>query len=98
MTMVELRQLLATNILEIIFLCKIKLRRCDFDRICRRFNMTVGFIGDAVGHKGGLALLWSNKCDVDVQSFSQNHVDTLIKMKDMSRIRFTGFYDYLDLT
>lgn len=93
----ELRQLLVANVPDIIFLCETKLHKCDFDRISKRLNMAGCFVVDVVGRKGGLALLWSDECDVDVQSFLQNHVDSLIKM-DMSRIRFTGFYGYPDLT
>lgn len=34
---------------------------------------------------------------MDVQSSSQNHVDVLVKRKDMIKIRFTGFYSHPEL-
>lgn len=49
---------------------------------------------DSVGHKGGLALLWKDDVDVQVQSYSTNHVDALVKTDGLGRIKFFGFYNY----
>lgn len=34
---------------------------------------------------------------VEIQSSSLNHVDVLVKMKDMDKVRVTGFYGYSEL-
>lgn len=70
----ELRQLLVANIPDIIFLSETNLRTCEFDRIRRWCNMTGCFVMDAVGRKGGLAMLWTNDWDINIQSFSSNHI------------------------
>lgn len=90
--MFELRQLLASNVPNIIYLSETKLHLYDFDRIRRRYNMSRCFAVDTVGHKGGFAMMCTDECNVDVQSFSLNHVGFLVKMKDVDLIRFMGFY------
>lgn len=54
--------------------------------------MTGCYLMDAVGRKGGLVMMWTDECDVDVQSFYLNHVEVLVKIKDMRKLKFTGFY------
>lgn len=36
---------------------------------------------DFVGRKGDLALLWKEDINVQIQSFSTNHVDALVHLK-----------------
>lgn len=93
----ELRQLITASVIDIIFLSETKLRVCDFDKIRRSYNMTSCFVVDAIRHKGGLAMMWTDDCYVDVQRFSLNHVDVLVKTKDMDHMRFTGFYGFSEL-
>lgn len=52
---------------------------------------------DAVGRKGGLAMLWMRDYEVDIRSSSANHVDTFVKIKGIDCIRFTGFYGFSKL-
>lgn len=49
------------------------------------------------GRKGGLALLWKAGWEVDIQSFSLNHIDSLVKVKGEDKIRVTVFYEHLEL-
>lgn len=42
--------------------------------------------------------MWTEDSKVDIQSFSSNHVSMLIKLKDMDRMRFTSFYNHLELS
>lgn len=49
---------------------------------------------DAVGCKGHLALMWRDKTDVQIQSYSNNQVEALVSMRKMEPIRFTGFYGF----
>ena len=41
---------------------------------------------------GGLALFWKNSIDLSVDSFSPNHVDSIINKGTEEVWRFTGFY------
>lgn len=43
--------------------------------------MARSFSVDANGRLGDLAVLWNEESNVDVQSFSLNHVDMLIKVE-----------------
>lgn len=49
---------------------------------------------DTIGHKGGLAMPCSSECDVNIQSHSSNHNDSLIKLKEGQNFRFTSFYGH----
>nr|GMC60208.1 uncharacterized protein LOC109157277 [Ipomoea batatas] len=53
------------------------------------------------GHRGGLALLWFDNLEVEVTSFSHNHIDAFVTVDAGSpEWRFTGFYvmgDFNDL-
>lgn len=90
----ELRQLIVAVVPDIIFLCETKIHVNEFDRIRRKCKMEGCFVVDSVGRKGGLAILWKDSFDVQVQSYSQNHIDTIIKRGGLDKIRFTGFYGH----
>ncbi|XP_031117628.1 uncharacterized protein LOC116021122 [Ipomoea triloba] len=51
------------------------------------------FVVDAIGHRGGLALLWMNSVEVEVTAFSSNFIDVQLAL-DVGKPywRFTGFY------
>lgn len=44
---------------------------------------------DANGRRGGLVVMWNEDSEVDIQIFSLNHVNMLIKMKGMDKVCFT---------
>lgn len=46
---------------------------------------------DAIGHKGGLAILWDEKIDVRIVLYSPGHIDCQVTSED-GTWRFTGFY------
>lgn len=93
----ELRQLLVANCPNIIFLSETNIRNYDFDTIQRRCNMFGCFVVDSNSSKGSLAILWDNETSVDVQSYSPNHVDMLVKVKGLDKFWFTRIYGYLKL-
>ena len=41
---------------------------------------------------GGLALYWKNSMDVNIDSFSKYHIDSIINKGNKEAWRFTGFY------
>lgn len=47
---------------------------------------------DCQGQGGGLALLWKNKNEVVVDSFSTNHIDIRVSIQGWSCFRLTGIY------
>lgn len=40
--------------------------------------------------------MWNDEVEVNIQSFSPNHVDMVIKTKELDSVHFTGFYGLLD--
>lgn len=93
----ELRQLIAANRPNVIFLNETKLKACDFDKVKRRCNMTGCFVIDSNRSKGGLAVLWDDEISVDIQSYSSNHIDMLVKRKTMTNFNLRGYMAILSL-
>ena len=42
--------------------------------------------------KGGLALFWKEDFPLDIETFSPNHIDSMINKNQVNEWRFTGFY------
>lgn len=47
--------------------------------------------------KCGLVVLWDDETIMDIQSYSFNHVDMLVKFKNLEKFRFTRIYGYPEL-
>ena len=58
-------------------------RNIDFDNL---------FFVERNNRGGGLALFWLNFVDLSVDSFSPNHIDSIINKGKEEVWRFTGFY------
>ena len=58
-------------------------RKLEFDHV---------FVVPRVNQGGGLALFWKNSIDVTVETFSKNHIDSIINKGKEDAWRFTGFY------
>ncbi|KAK2642134.1 hypothetical protein Ddye_023897 [Dipteronia dyeriana] len=65
-----------------------------------RWRLKLGFSGklvvNSIGRSGGLCPLWSDNVDVDLLTYSQEHIDVKIKDSDAVVWRFTGFYGHLE--
>ncbi|PPS16907.1 hypothetical protein GOBAR_AA03660 [Gossypium barbadense] len=48
------------------------------------------------GKSGGIALMWKEGVKVDVQNFSNHHIDFLVTFDENDAIWFTGFYGQAD--
>ena len=60
-----------------------------------RIGLANGLIVPCVGRKGGLALLWTREIDLEIKSFSHNHIDAMINDAEKSfKWRLTGFYGH----
>lgn len=55
------------------------------------------FVIDAKGRRGGLAMLWKEGVNVQVQNHSQNHIDSTVEIIGCGRVCFTGFYRFSEL-
>ena len=46
---------------------------------------------------GGLAIFWKHDIDLSVDTYSPNHIDTIINQGNEDEWRFTGFYGELEM-
>ena len=74
----ELHCLISEEDPKVLFLSETKLDRDDFRRLKRKINFQNGFEVPRIGLGAGLALLWWDNMDVDVQKSSPHHIDGLI--------------------
>ncbi|TYH01219.1 hypothetical protein ES288_A09G040200v1 [Gossypium darwinii] len=96
-TVRDLKQLLVAIDPDIIFLCETKVSANRFDFVRRRCRMEGCLAVNAEGKSGGLVMMWKESKKVEIQTYSSNHIDALVHMKNESPIRFTGFYGNADL-
>lgn len=87
----DLHRLVAERRPMLLFLCETKLNTFQCQRWKYVLNFDGHFIVDSIGSRGGFMLLWKNSIDYSIKSFSQGHIDCIIKQAQHSW-RFTGFY------
>ena len=81
---------------KLVFLMETKADKPILERVGRRIHFTNLFFVPRVNSGGGLALYRKSDFDVDVQSFSNRHIDAFISYGVDDAWRFTGFYGDLD--
>ena len=77
---------------KMVFLMETKSEKSTIERIGRKTQLTNTFVVPQVNNGGGLALLWKIDFQVDVQSYSERHIDAFIDHGVDDAWRFTGFY------
>ena len=55
-----------------------KVEKTTLERIGRKMQFANIFVVPRVNTSGGLALLCKANCSVDVQSYSENHIDVIV--------------------
>ena len=63
---------------KIVFLMKTKSNREWMVMVKDKCNFKHGLYVDNIGSKGGLAMLWREEVKLDIQTFSQSHIDALV--------------------
>ena len=61
-----------------IFLMETKLVVSEMDGIKEGLNRSQGLVVPCKGRSGGLALLWKKELKVDVQLYSDSHIDVIV--------------------
>lgn len=93
-----LRRIVINEHPQLLFLQETKLCQGEMDRVRRKlkyqFVVAVDCGGEGRGRRGGLALLWNQEWEVSIKSFSLNHIDAMIQMKEGVEWRYTGFYGH----
>jgi exonuclease III len=77
---------------DILFLSKTKHDGKWMEWLRWRLEMPNMVTVDSIRARGGLALFWKKEIDVTIKSFSNYHIDSVIKEEDGLLWRFTGIY------
>jgi hypothetical protein len=76
------------------FLSETLVHANKISEIKNKLNFEESFAVDRTGRSGGLALLWKNKLNCRIISYSQNYINVEINQEGKRPWRFTGFYGY----
>ncbi|TYJ17203.1 hypothetical protein E1A91_A09G036000v1 [Gossypium mustelinum] len=95
-TVRDLKQLLVANDPDIIFLCETKSNANKFDSVRRKCRMGGCLAVNAEGRSRGLVMMWKDSKQVKIQTYSSNHIDSLIHVENDRPIRFKSFYGNAD--
>ncbi|TYG40891.1 hypothetical protein ES288_D12G130400v1 [Gossypium darwinii] len=90
----ELKQLIAVNNPDVIFLSETKMSANDFRRVQNNCRLQNGLAVNSEGRSGGLTLMWRDGMNVSIQNFSKHHIDSKVRLDDNKTIRVTGFYGH----
>ncbi|KAB1671561.1 hypothetical protein, partial [Gossypium barbadense] len=90
----ELKQLIAVNNPDVIFLSETKMSANDFCRVQNNRRLQNGLAVNSEGRSGGLALMWRDGMNVSIQNFSKHHIDSKVRLDDNKTIRVTAFYGH----
>jgi len=81
----------------IVFLMEMKSYREWMNNVKDKCNMKHGLIVPSEGRSSVLVLMWKEGIIVEVQTYSQSHIDALVDGgADIGWWHFTGFYGNLD--
>ena len=93
-----LRRLVSSENLQIVFLSETKQKSHEMEQIKKKLKwehlIAVDCAGEGRKRKGGLAILWRNEIQIQVMSFSQNHIDVMVDDGVSGEWRFTGIYGF----
>ncbi|KAK8335253.1 hypothetical protein V6Z11_A09G041700 [Gossypium hirsutum] len=95
-TVHDLKQLLVANDPDIIFLCETKSNANKFDSVRRKCRMEGCLAVNAEGRSRGLVMMWKDSKQVEIQTYSSNHIDSLIHVENDRPIHFKSFYGNAD--
>ncbi|XP_059451054.1 uncharacterized protein LOC132181841 [Corylus avellana] len=82
----------------LVFLMETKLRQTKMEQIRCTLGYNGLFVVDSIGRSGGLALFWSEEINVEIQNFSQYHINGVIRdQPNHVPWKFTGFYGHPEM-
>lgn len=93
-TFLALKDILREHKPHILFICETKLRPVQMTSRSKELGFDNCFNVSRNGMGGGLALMWSNDVDVNIVSYSNHHIDTVVKSAKGLKWRCTGIYGH----
>ena len=77
----------------LVFLMETKFRQKNMEKIRSKLGFPNCFMVDCVGRSEGLALLWKDGVELEIQNYSRRHINAIVlPEKGRERWKFTGFY------
>ncbi|KAL1172614.1 hypothetical protein V6Z11_A05G360100 [Gossypium hirsutum] len=95
-TVQEFKQLLVANVPDMVFLCETKIQSNSLKRIRTVCRMDGCLAVSSEGKSGGLALLWREGVNVEVQSYSKFHIESVEGGRRRPKIQLDEFSDFLE--
>ena len=93
-----LRRLISSENPHIGFLSETKLKQGEMDFVLKKLKIerkiAVDCEGEGRRRRGGLVLFWTQDVDIQVVSWSHNHIDVIVREADGFEWRFTGMYGF----
>jgi exonuclease III len=79
----------------IVFLMETKCRKEKMERIRVKLGFAGVFVVEPVGLSGGLALIWKDVQDVEIQNYTRRHINALVKHEGNGNCwKLTCFYGH----
>jgi hypothetical protein len=80
---------------KMVFLMETKSSSHCMEIIRPRTGFESVFVVESVGRSGGLALMWSSYTNVEIQNYSQHHINAIVQMEANDvKWKLTGFYGH----
>jgi exonuclease III len=76
----------------LVILMETKVRRKKIDLIRQKLNFSSSFAVDCIGRSGGLAMIWNDELNLEIQNYSQYHINAVVQTSTVWKI--TGFYGH----
>ena len=96
--MSALRRLLSSENPQLGFLSETKLKQHEMESVRKKLKIDRMLVVDCVGEgkrrKGGLVLFWKHDINIQITTWSQNHIDAAVTEPDDTQWRFTGIYGF----
>ena len=74
----ELVALVSSKDPKLVFLMETKVEKPTMERMGRKMSFNNIFVVPQLNRTGGLALLWRDDLSVDVQTYSDRHIDAIV--------------------
>jgi hypothetical protein len=96
-TVRHLRRMVKSKKPAVVFLMETMVVQKKVDVLRVKLDFQNAFCVDSVGRSGGLLLLWASDLNLEIQNYSQRHVNAVIHESDSGATwKFTGFYGHPD--
>ena len=79
---------------DLVFLMETKLQRKKMSTIKMRLGFDNMFVVGGVGKGGGLTLLWKEGWGIEIQNYSNRHINAVVSPTNSTPWLFTGFYGH----